>query len=235
MAKVNTNVSFAITKANILGVVEGISVMLSQHNGGSPTFEELWASESESQKLDIYYREAVSDLETQLRKFSISTITDFALDVSAQDVTISFMPVSFWEARLQNLLSNKVKEYLVHSIIGGWLSDFPDFTHPDYLSLASDDIQAIRDILLERRLDIKDEARTEDADTKDDTSSNRDATERIADEEKPFVQDKLAEYRHLDLTKIKTLDEGMRGMERNKDNATNNFCLDLVDFSNDLM
>lgn len=235
MAKVYNKVCVTVTKLNVLGVVEGISVMLAQHNGGSPTFEELWASESESPKLDIYYREALNDLETQLRKFSSSNITDFVLDVSAQDVTISFKPVSYWDSRLQNLLSNKVKEFLVHSIIGGWLSDFPEFAHPDYLSLAADDIQAINDILLERKFGFKDDKRADDAKTKDDASSNRDTEKRISDEEKPFVQDKLAEYRHLDLTKVKTSDENMRGMERNEDNACNCFCREWVDFSNDLM
>lgn len=235
MAKVYNKVCVTVTKLNVLGVVEGISVMLAQHNGGSPTFEELWASESESPKLDIYYREALNDLETQLRKFSSSDITDFVLDVSAQDVTISFKPVSYWDSRLQNLLSNKVKEFLVHSIIGGWLSDFPEFAHPDYLSLAADDIQAINDILLERKFGFKGDKRAADAKTKDDASSNRDTEKRISDEEKPFVQDKLAEYRHLDLTKVKTSDENMRGMERNEDNACNCFCREWVDFSNDLM
>ena len=271
MAKVYNKVCVTVTKLNVLGVVEGISVMLAQHNGGSPTFEELWASESESPKLDIYYREALNDLETQLRKFSSSNITDFVLDVSAQDVTISFKPVSYWDSRLQNLLSNKVKEFLVHSIIGGWLSDFPEFAHPDYLSLAADDIQAINDILLERKfgfkgdkraddnktkddassnrdtekrisdeekpfvLGFKGDKRADDNKTKDDASSNRDTEKRISDEEKPFVQDKLAEYRHLDLTKVKTSDENMRGMERNEDNACNCFCREWVDFSNDLM
>lgn len=235
MAKVYNKVSVTVTKLNVLGVVEGISVMLAQHNGGSPTFEELWASESESPKLDIYYREALNDLETQLRKFSSSNITDFVLDVSAQDVTISFKPVSYWDSRLQNLLSNKVKEFLVHSVIGGWLSDFPEFAHPDYLSLAADDIQAINDILLERKFGFKGDKRADDDKTKDDASSNRDTEKRISDEEKPFVQDKLAEYRHLDLTKVKTSDENMRGMERNEDNACNCFCREWVDFSNDLM
>lgn len=235
MAKVYNKVCVTVTKLNVLGVVEGISVMLAQHNGGSPTFEELWASESESPKLDIYYREALNDLETQLRKFSSSNITDFVLDVSAQDVTISFKPVSYWDSRLQNLLSNKVKEFLVHSIIGGWLSDFPEFAHPDYLSLAADDIQAINDILLERKFGFKGDKRADDNKTKDDASSNRDTEKRISDEEKPFVQDKLAEYRHLDLTKVKTSDENMRGMERNEDNACNCFCREWVDFSNDLM
>lgn len=235
MAKVYNKVCVTVTKLNVLGVVEGISVMLAQHNGGSPTFEELWASESESPKLDIYYREALNDLETQLRKFSSSNITDFVLDVSAQDVTISFKPVSYWDSRLQNLLSNKVKEFLVHSIIGGWLSDFPEFAHPDYLSLAADDIQAINDILLERKFGFKGDKRADDDKTKDDASSNRDTEKRISDEEKPFVQDKLAEYRHLDLTKVKTSDENMRGMERNEDNACNCFCREWVDFSNDLM
>lgn len=235
MAKVYNKVCVTVTKLNVLGVVEGISVMLAQHNGGSPTFEELWASESESPKLDIYYREALNDLETQLRKFSSSNITDFVLDVSAQDVTISFKPVSYWDSRLQNLLSNKVKEFLVHSIIGSWLSDFPEFAHPDYLSLAADDIQAINDILLERKFGFKGDKRADDNKTKDDASSNRDTEKRISDEEKPFVQDKLAEYRHLDLTKVKTSDENMRGMERNEDNACNCFCREWVDFSNDLM
>lgn len=235
MAKVYNKVCVTVTKPNVLGVVEGISVMLAQHNGGSPTFEELWASESESPKLDIYYREALNDLETQLRKFSSSNITDFVLGVSAQDVTISFKPVSYWDSRLQNLLSNKVKEFLVHSIIGGWLSDFPEFAHPDYLSLAADDIQAINDILLERKFGFKGDKRADDDKTKDDASSNRDTEKRISDEEKPFVQDKLAEYRHLDLTKVKTSDENMRGMERNEDNACNCFCREWVDFSNDLM
>lgn len=235
MAKVYNKVCVTVTKLNVLGVVEGISVMLAQHNGGSPTFEELWASESESPKLDIYYREALNDLETQLRKFSSSNITDFVLDVSAQDVTISFKPVSYWDSGLQNLLSNKVKEFLVHSIIGGWLSDFPEFAHPDYLSLAADDIQAINDILLERKFGFKGDKRADDDKTKDDASSNRDTEKRISDEEKPFVQDKLAEYRHLDLTKVKTSDENMRGMERNEDNACNCFCREWVDFSNDLM
>lgn len=228
-----TRVVVTVTKANVLGVVEGISVMLSQQNGGTPTFEELWASESESSKLDIYYREGVNDLETQLRKFSGSTVTDFSLDGNAEDVSFSFKPVSYWEERLTNLLSNKVKEYLVHSIMGGWLSGYPEFTHADYLGMAVNDLADIKNILLKRNFNFPGVNRATDS-SKEDGTSGVETSCRGTDVEKPYVQDKLAEYRHLDLVRMTPDEELSMSTGRNGDNASNCFWHEHVNFANDL-
>ena len=66
-------VTIAIGRNKVMGVVEGISVIISQKNGGTPSFEQLWASEDERGKLDIYYREAVSDLERRLMEWLSSS------------------------------------------------------------------------------------------------------------------------------------------------------------------
>ena len=58
----------SITRKSVMGIVEGISIIIAQKNDGTPTFEQLWASESEGRKLDIYYREAIGDLERRVTR-----------------------------------------------------------------------------------------------------------------------------------------------------------------------
>lgn len=69
-------IKVSISRKSVMGLVEGISLTISQHNGGTPSMQQLWASDAESPKLDIYYREAIGDLERKL--------TDFLVESSAQ-------------------------------------------------------------------------------------------------------------------------------------------------------
>lgn len=62
-------VEVRINRKSVMGIVEGISVIIAKHSGGTPTFDQLWASDAESPKLDIYYREAIGDLERYLTEY----------------------------------------------------------------------------------------------------------------------------------------------------------------------
>lgn len=62
-------IEITISRKGVMGITEGISVTIAQHNGGMPSFDQLWASDSEAPKLDIYYREGISDLERRLEKW----------------------------------------------------------------------------------------------------------------------------------------------------------------------
>ena len=162
---VGMNVKIAIKRKQVMGIVEGISVIISQHNGGTPSFEQLWASESEGKKLDIYYREAVSDLEKRLTEWLSESSGQFDLSASGTDYTLTLKVHRFWPKRLKGLLCNKVQDYLVHSITAGWLNDFDGIsTKQDYLEMAGTDQSDIRDILIQKDFNFSEAARASDAD-----------------------------------------------------------------------
>ena len=52
-----------IIKKSVMGVVEGLTATIAQHNP-EVDFQTIWASDSEEGKLDIHYREAITDLES---------------------------------------------------------------------------------------------------------------------------------------------------------------------------
>ena len=142
-------ITIKIIKKSVMGVVEGLSATIAQHNP-EVDFETIWASDAEEAKLDIYYREAITDLENFLASFSSSTTQQFDLQALADDFTITVKTLAYWPPRLSGVLTNQIQNYLVHAIMAGWLSDFPDMPHTDYASMGASDLESIKEVLLKK-------------------------------------------------------------------------------------
>lgn len=172
-------ITIKIVKKSVMGVVEGLSATIAQHNP-EVDFQTVWASDSEEAKLDIYYREAITDLENFLARFSSSTTQQFDLQALADDFTITIKTLASWPPRLSGVLTNQIQNYLVHAILAGWLSDFPDMNHTDYASMGASDLEAIKEVLLKKDFSFAEAERTAD-DTVKDGSSAVDAVARVGD------------------------------------------------------
>lgn len=172
-------ITIKIVKKSVMGVVEGLSATIAQHNP-EVDFQTVWASDGEEAKLDIYYREAITDLENFLARFSSSTTPQFDLQALADDFTITIKTLASWPPRLSGVLTNQIQNYLVHAIIAGWLSDFPDMNHTDYASMGASDLEAIKEVLLKKDFSFAEAERTAD-DTVKDGSSAVDAVARGGD------------------------------------------------------
>ena len=172
-------ITIKIVKKSVMGVVEGLSATIAQHNP-EVDFQTVWASDGEEAKLDIYYREAITDLENFLARFSSSTTQQFDLQALADDFTITIKTLASWPPRLSGVLTNQIQNYLVHAILAGWLSDFPDMNHTDYGSMGASDLEAIKEVLLKKDFCFAEAERTAD-DTVKDGSSAVDAVARGGD------------------------------------------------------
>lgn len=172
-------ITIKIVKKSVMGVVEGLSATIAQHNP-EVDFQTVWASDAEEAKLDIYYREAITDLENFLARFSSSTTQQFDLQALADDFTITIKTLASWPPRLSGVLTNQIQNYLVHAILAGWLSDFPDMNHTDYASMGASDLEAIKEVLLKKDFSFAEAERTAD-DTVKDGSSAVDAVARGGD------------------------------------------------------
>lgn len=172
-------ITIKIVKKSVMGVVEGLSATIAQHNP-EVDFQTVWASDGEEAKLDIYYREAITDLENFLARFSSSTTQQFDLQALADDFTITIKTLASWPPRLSGVLTNQIQNYLVHAILAGWLSDFPDMNHTDYASMGASDLEAIKEVLLKKDFSFAEAERTAD-DTVKDGSSAVDAVARGGD------------------------------------------------------
>lgn len=173
-------ITIKIVKKSVMGVVEGLSATIAQHNP-EVDFQTVWASDAEEAKLDIYYREAITDLENFLARFSSSTTQQFDLQALADDFQISIKTLASWPPRLSGVLTNQIQNYLVHAIMAGWLSDFPDMNHTDYASMGASDLEAIKEVLLKKDFSFAEAERTADDSVKD-GSSAVDAVARGGDE-----------------------------------------------------
>lgn len=173
-------ITIKIVKKSVMGVVEGLSATIAQHNP-EVDFLTVWASDAEEAKMDIYYREAITDLENFLARFSSSTTQQFDLQALADDFTITIKTLASWPPRLSGVLTNQIQNYLVHAIMAGWLSDFPDMNHTDYASMGASDLEAIKEVLLKKDFSFAEAERTAD-DTVKDGSSAVDAVARGGDE-----------------------------------------------------
>lgn len=172
-------ITIKIVKKSVMGVVEGLSATIAQHNP-EVDFQTVWASDAEEAKLDIYYREAITDLENFLARFSSSTTQQFDLQALADDFTITIKTLASWPPRLSGVLTNQIQNYLVHAILAGWLSDFPDMNHTDYASMGASDLEVIKEVLLKKDFSFAEAERTAD-DTVKDGSSAVDAVARVGD------------------------------------------------------
>ena len=172
-------ITIKIIKKSVMGVVEGLSATIAQHNQ-DVDFQSVWASDAEEARLDIYYREAITDLENFLARFSSSTTQQFDLQALADDFSITIKTLVSWPPRLSGVLSNQIQNYLVHAILAGWLSDFPDMNHTDYASMGASDLEAIKEILLKKDFSFAEAERKADDTTKE-SSSASDTSARAVD------------------------------------------------------
>lgn len=164
-------ITIKIIKKSVMGVVEGLSATIAQHNQ-EVDFQTVWASDAEEARLDIYYREAITDLETFLARFSSSTTQQFDLQALADDFSITIKTLVSWPPRLSGVLTNQIQNYLVHAILAGWLSDFPDMNHTDYASMGASDLDAIKEILLKKDFSFAEAERKADDTTKEGSSAS---------------------------------------------------------------
>ena len=221
-------ITIKIVKKSVMGVVEGLSATIAQHNP-EVDFQTVWASDGEEAKLDIYYREAITDLENFLARFSSSTTQQFDLQALADDFSITIKTLVSWPPRLRGVLTNQIQNYLVHAILAGWLSDFPDMNHTDYASMGASDLDVIKEILLKKDFSFAEAARTAD-DTEKEGSSAVDAEARGSDATVKDGNTLDAEARNEDAVD-KDEQRGLKGSERNQDFVSQHFHQDRVDWS----
>lgn len=157
-------IEVSIERNKVMGIVEGLSIIIAQKNGVA-SFESLWASKDERRKLDIYYREAIGDLEQRLMDWLSVSHQQFALRTDGQedDYILKIRSRRFWPMRLQGLLGNKVQDYMVHSITASWLNDFQGLeVKSDYAAMAASDLGGIRSILEQREFGFDEQDRGND-------------------------------------------------------------------------
>ncbi len=248
------NIDISISRKGVMGIVEGISVTIAQHNNGTPTFEQLWASDNESPKLDIYYREGIGDLERHLEKWISNSSGQFDLQAVGSDYTLSLELNDNWPSKLKGLLSNKVQDYMVHTITAGWLNDFDGLNvKQDYQAMAATDLDDIEYIIglktfgfdeSERSTDAEKDAdgyaveagaRTADNDAAVNGNAQNTAGERTADAEK--TTDDNAQIAGGERHDKNDTDIALKGDalneagDRNKDNAEIMITRDFTDWS----
>lgn len=192
------DIKINVSKKSVMGLVEGLTATIAQHNP-DVDFQTIWASDSEEPKLDIYYREAINDLENELFKFSSSTTQLFDLQALADDFSMTVRTLAYWPSRLSGLLTNQIQNYLVHAIMAGWLSDFSEIPHADYSTMGVSDLQTIKELLLKRELNFAEAARNTDNTTKE-PSSATDTYQRVDDGDEKEVSVAEAGYRNEDQT-----------------------------------
>lgn len=176
-------ITIKIIKKSVMGVVEGLSATIAQHNP-EVDFQTVWASDGEEAKLDIYYREAITDLENFLARFSSSTTQQFDLQALADDFSITIKTLASWPPRLSGVLTNQIQSYLVHAILAGWLSDFPDMNHTDYAGMGAIDLDAIKEILLKKDFNFTEAERKADDTTKEGSSASDTSARAVDGDEK---------------------------------------------------
>lgn len=221
-------ITIKIIKKSVMGVVEGLTATIAQHNQ-EVDFQTVWASDAEEARLDIYYREAITDLENFLARFSSSTTQQFDLQALADDFSITIKTLVSWPPRLSGVLTNQIQNYLVHAILAGWLSDFPDMNHTDYASMGASDLDAIKEILLKKDFSFAEAERKVDDTTKEGSSAS-DTSARAVDAEAKSQNELDAEARNVDEVD-KDGQSGPKGSERNQDFVSQHFHQDRVDWS----
>lgn len=158
-------ITINIIKKSVMGLVEGISATIAKHNP-EVDFQTMWASDSEEPVLDIHYREAITDLENFLARFTSETSGLFDLQAVADDFSLSIRTMSNWPPRLSGVLSNLVQNYLAHAMVAGWLSDFPDIKTADYGGMGVKDLDDIKELLLKKNFCFREVARGADTEAK---------------------------------------------------------------------
>lgn len=211
-----------------MGIVEGLTATIAAHNP-DVDFETVWASDSEEPKLDIYYREAVTDLENALAKYSTSTTKLFDLQALADDFSLTIRTLAYWPPRLTGLLTNQVQNYLVHAIMAGWIADINGVQTIDYASMGVTDMDAIKEILLKKDFDFGETERHKD-DADKDKGTATDTQMRTEEGEGKEDNVQHVDSRTEDLTD-KDGGETMGVSGRNEDDGHQHFCHERTDWS----
>lgn len=201
-----------ISRGSVMHIVEGITATIAQHNAGTVTFEQLWASASDVTKLDIWWRSAINDLEMNLRQHVAITTDKFDLQTIGKDYKITITFGRFWDEKLTGVLGNKIQEYLVNTVTAGWLSDFGGLTTADYTAMAAGALADISQIMLQRKFIFPEIKRFEDAVIKSD-----------AEESIPSV-------RKHDESKATGGIIGIKTGAKHQDNAVVNICEPVTDW-----
>lgn len=237
-------ITINIIKKSVMGVVEGLTATIAQHNP-EMDFQTIWASDSEEGKLDIHYREAITDLESFLSRFTSATSGLFDLQALADDYVITIRTHSNWPPRLSGVLSNQIQNYLVHAVMAGWLSDFPDIKTADFAGMGVKDLDDIKELLLKKDFRFAEEARHQDGEEKngaerialargkDDSHKQENGAsvgDRSSDAEAKAGNTLAAEARNDDRVE-KDAGSGVRVSGRHEDSATQHFHHDYVDWS----
>ena len=211
-----------ISHNSVMNIVEGISVIIAQNNGESSSFEQMWASKDDRSKLDIYYREAIGDLENNLTKWLAQSNVQFSMNpgYEADDYILYLTMPRFWPVKLTGLFGNKIQDYMVHSVVAGWLNTFAGLTvKADYATMAGQDLQDVREILEKRAFYFEDSNRQADPKEKP-TENAGSAVNRQADpKERPNENAGSASSRMDDKRKGDGDGEGPNAGMRNIDNA----------------
>lgn len=237
-------ITINVIKKSVMGVVEGLTATIAQHNP-EVDFQTIWASDSEEGKLDIHYREAITDLESFLSRFTSATSGLFDLQALADDYVITIRTHSNWPPRLSGVLSNQIQNYLVHAVMAGWLSDFPDIKTADFAGMGVKDLDDIKELLLKKDFRFAEEARHQDGEEKngaerialargkDDSHKQGNGAsvgDRFSDAEVKAGNTLAAEARNDDRVE-KDAGSGVRASGRHEDSATQHFHHDYVDWS----
>lgn len=155
-------VDIEISKTMVLKLVEALSVNIGRKNPGVD-FETLWASEGDEKLLDIYYKEAVTDLENMLKKWILDTSDKIDVNEYVDDEYVLHLGLSDkWPERLKDLLDSKVQEYLAHATLAGWVSCLANLEIGSYKEIATTDIDTIISIIT--RLEAESQGRSRHGD-----------------------------------------------------------------------
>ena len=172
-----------IVRNSVMSIVEGISVTISQKEDTGVSFEQLWASEDERLKLDIYYREAISDLEKNITKWLGASTNQFSLEYKDEGDYTLRLSMRYWPMKRKGLLGNKLQDYMVHAILAGWLNNFVGLEiKADYAAMAASDLTDIRDIICKKSFDFESTERTDDDQVTDSDNMGAVTRQRKADD-----------------------------------------------------
>ncbi len=175
--------TLTIERLKVMHVVEGISATIAQHNGGTIPFTLMWASEGERKKLDIWWRESIVLIESELMKWAQMTSGQFDTQSEGEDYTISLTLPSQWDEKLTGLLQNRIQQFFIHNIIASWIGDFKDVAAPNYSVLSSADLEGVMSVLLYRNLAFEAGERQTDNDDHSEDESAAEAGERQTDDD----------------------------------------------------
>ena len=175
--------TLTIERLKVMHVVEGLSATIAQHNGGTIPFPLMWASEGERKKLDIWWRESIVLIESELMKWAQMTSGQFDTQSEGEDYTISLTLPSQWDEKLTGLLQNRIQQFFIHNIIASWIGDFKDVAAPNYSVLSSADLEGVMSVLLYRNLAFEAGERQTDNDDHSEDEGAAEAGERLADDD----------------------------------------------------